>query len=99
MMILARLEALLDGHAIAREGLESLLPRLQSHLEEPEETIRFNLTYSSAHIARTQVRKDEQSLTEPRQGIASVGQLLATGAAPGRHGALSPSQMGDESPA
>jgi hypothetical protein len=59
-----------------REELASSLQRLQSDLEDLEETISFHLTYSSAHIGGGQVRKDEESLNEIRDKIAYVRQLL-----------------------
>ena len=59
-----------------REELASSLQRLQSDLEDLEETISFHLTYSSAHIGGGQVRKDEESLKEIRDKIAYVRQLL-----------------------
>ena len=59
-----------------REELASSLQRLQSDLEDLEETISFHLTYSSAHVGGGQVRKDEESLKEIRDKIAYVRQLL-----------------------
>jgi len=59
-----------------REELASSLQRLQSDLEDLEETISFHLTYSSAHVGGGQVRKDEESLNEIRDKIAYVRQLL-----------------------
>ena len=59
-----------------REELVSSLQRLQSDLEDLEETISFHLTYSSSHIGGGQVRKDEESLKEIRDRIAYVRQLL-----------------------
>ena len=59
-----------------RAELEASLQRLQSDLEDLEETISFHLTYSSAHIGGGQVRKDEESLNEIRDKIAYVRQLL-----------------------
>jgi hypothetical protein len=61
---------------MTREELASTLRCLQSDLEDLEETISFNLTYSSAHIGGGQVRKDEESLKEIRDKIAHVRQLL-----------------------
>jgi hypothetical protein len=61
---------------MTREELASTLRCLQSALEDLEETISFNLTYSSAHIGGGQVRKDEESLKEIRDKIAYVRQLL-----------------------
>jgi len=66
----------LDYRFMNREELASSLQRLQSDLEDLEETISFHLTYSSAHIGGGQVRKDEESLNEIRDKIAYVRQLL-----------------------
>ena len=66
----------MDYRFMNREELASSLQRLQSDLEDLEETISFHLTYSSAHIGGGQVRKDEESLKEIRDKIAYVRQLL-----------------------
>jgi len=66
----------LDYRFMNREELASSLQRLQSDLEDLEETISFHLTYSSAHVGGGQVRKDEESLNEIRDKIAYVRQLL-----------------------
>ena len=66
----------MDYRFMNREELASSLQRLQSDLEDLEETISFHLTYSSAHIGGGQVRKDEESLNEIRDKIAYVRQLL-----------------------
>ena len=66
----------MDYRFMNRAELEASLQRLQSDLEDLEETISFHLTYSSAHIGGGQVRKDEESLKEIRDKIAYVRQLL-----------------------
>ena len=66
----------MDYRFMNREELASSLQRLQSDLEDLEETISFHLTYSSAHVGGGQVRKDEESLNEIRDKIAYVRQLL-----------------------
>ena len=66
----------MDYRFMNREELASSLQRLQSDLEDLEETISFHLTYSSAHVGGGQVRKDEESLKEIRDKIAYVRQLL-----------------------
>jgi predicted metal-binding protein len=66
----------LDYNLLSREKLELLLLRLQGELEDLEEAISFNLTYSSAHISGGQVKKDEESLAEIRERLSHIRQLL-----------------------
>ena len=62
---------------MGREELGSVLKDLQESLADLEETIEFNLTFSSAHIGGNQVRKDEESLRLLREEIARIQRLIA----------------------
>ena len=62
---------------MSREELGSVLKDLRENFADLEETIQFNLTYSSAHIGGNQARKDEESLRLLREEIAEVEQLIA----------------------
>jgi predicted metal-binding protein len=65
-----------DYSSMTREELEASLRSLQGDLEDLEETMSFNFTYSSAHIGGGQVKKDEECLEETRDRIAAVRALL-----------------------
>ena len=64
------------GVLMKKKDLESALRRLEADLEDLEETMSFNLSYTSAHIGGAQVRKDEEALGELRQEIARIQTLL-----------------------
>lgn len=64
------------GVLMKKKDLESALRRLEADLEDLEETMSFNLSYTSAHIGGAQVRKDEEALGELRQEIARIRTLL-----------------------
>jgi hypothetical protein len=54
-----------------------LVKRLKDNFEDLEETVRFNFTYSSAHIGGEQVKKDEESLRRLKEEISIIEQLLS----------------------
>ena len=64
------------GILMKKKDLESALRRLEADLEDLEETMSFNLSYTSAHIGGAQVRKDEEALDELRHEIARIQTLL-----------------------
>ena len=66
-----------DYSLMSKEDLGSVLKDLRESLADLEETMQFNLTYSSAHISGKQVSKDEESLRLLREEIARVEQLIA----------------------
>jgi hypothetical protein len=68
---------IMDYNSMSRAELESALKRLQSNFDDLEETINFNLAYSSSHIGGEQVRKDEELLRELKEEILRVKELLA----------------------
>jgi hypothetical protein len=57
------------GYAVLKDLRESLV--------DLEETMQFNLTYSSAHISGRQVSKDEESLRLLREEVARVEQFIS----------------------
>jgi hypothetical protein len=67
-----------DYNAMNTAELKSELKRLTANLEDLEETLQFNFTYSSAHIGGEQVRKDEESLKDLKEEISLIEQLLTT---------------------
>jgi len=64
------------GILMKKKDLESTLRRLEADLEDLEETMSFNLSYTSAHIGGAQFRKDEETLEELRQEIDRIRTLL-----------------------
>ncbi|MGE5299428.1 MAG: hypothetical protein ACM3MB_00500 [Acidobacteriota bacterium] len=64
------------GIPMKKNDLESTLRRLEADLEDLEETMSFNLSYTSAHIGGAQFRKDEETLGELRQEIDRIRTLL-----------------------
>jgi hypothetical protein len=66
-----------DYGSMSKAELGSALNNLRDSLADLEETVQFNLTYSSAHISGKQVSKDEESLSLLREEIARVEQLIA----------------------
>jgi hypothetical protein len=66
----------MDYNSMSKDELESALKRMQSNLEDLEETIKFNFAYSAAHIGGKQVRKDEEILRELKEEIARVKEIL-----------------------
>jgi hypothetical protein len=67
----------MDYNSISKAELENILERLQNNFEDLEETIKFNLNYSSAHIGGNQVRKDEESLRKLKEEIERVKEILS----------------------
>jgi uncharacterized protein YktB (UPF0637 family) len=67
----------MDYNSMSKAELEAMLKRLQNNLEDLEETINFNFTYSSAHIGGNQVRKDEESLRKLKEEIERVKKILS----------------------
>jgi hypothetical protein len=66
-----------DYGSMSKAELGSVLKDLQESLADLEETIEFDLTFSSAHISGKQVSKDEESIRLLREEIARVEQLIA----------------------
>jgi len=66
-----------DYGLMSKAELVSVLKDLRESLADLEETVQFNLTYSSAHISGKQVSKDEESLRLLREEIACVEQLIS----------------------
>jgi hypothetical protein len=66
-----------DYGSMSKAELESVLKDLRESLVDLEETMQFNLTYSSAHISGKQVSKDEENLRLLREEVALVEQLIA----------------------
>jgi hypothetical protein len=67
----------MDYKSVDTAELETLLARLQTKLEDVEETINFNLTHTSAHIGGREVRKDEESLGQLKEDIAIIKEVLS----------------------
>ncbi len=67
----------MDYSSMSRAELEMTLKRLKGNLEDLEETISFNLTYSAAHIGGGQVRRDEESLSELKKQICRIEERLS----------------------
>ena len=59
-----------------KTDLETQLKNLEADLEDLEETVRFNLSHTSAHIGGSQVKRDQEILEEMRQEIARLRTLL-----------------------
>jgi hypothetical protein len=64
---------------MGRDELESVLERLKSELEDLEDLIGFDYTFTSAHIGGSQVRKDEANLVQLKEQIAMIERLLLSG--------------------
>ncbi len=67
----------MDYDSMTGAELESELNRLKSTLDDLEEVINFNLTYSSAHIGGAEVRRDEERLQELKKKIRRIEELLS----------------------
>lgn len=65
-----------DYEAMDKAALEVALMRLRDEFDDLEETINFNFTHTSAHINAGQAVNDEETLSELRQEIDKVTQLL-----------------------
>jgi cob(I)alamin adenosyltransferase len=66
----------MDYNSMSKIELEAMLKRLQNNLEDLEETINFNFTYSAAHIGSSQVRKDEEILKKLKEEIERIKEIL-----------------------
>jgi len=66
----------MDYNSMSKIELETMLKRLQNNLEDLEETINFNFTYSAAHIGGSQVRKDEERLRKLKEEIERIKEIL-----------------------
>jgi hypothetical protein len=66
-----------DYVSMCKAELGTVLKDLRESLVDLEETVQFNLMYSSAHISGKQVSKDEESLRLLREEIARVEQLIS----------------------
>ena len=66
----------MDYNLMPRTELESLLDHLQRGLEDMEETIAFDYTFTSAHIGGHRVKEDEERLAKLKDEISRVQQLL-----------------------
>ena len=67
----------MDYKSVNTAELETLLARLQTKLEDVEETINFNLPHISAHIGGREGRKDEESLGQLKENIAIINEVLS----------------------
>jgi hypothetical protein len=65
-----------DTRTMKKKDLESTLRRLEADLEDLEETMRFNLSHTTAHIGGGQVRRDEEMLDQLRREISRIRALL-----------------------
>ena len=65
-----------ENEAMKKKDLESALRRLEAELEDLEETMGFNLSFTSAHIGGAQVRKDQETLEVLRKEIGRIRDLL-----------------------
>jgi hypothetical protein len=61
----------------SRDEIETEILRLQDELDDLEEAVRFEYTYTTAHIGGRQVRRDEENLTLLRSRIADLQALLS----------------------
>ena len=68
----------MDYGALTRAELESELTRLRNNLEDLEDMVRFDFTFTSAHIGGAQVRRDEDNMRRLRETIARIEELLST---------------------
>jgi hypothetical protein len=66
-----------DYGSMSKTELGEALKDLRESLVDLEETMQFNLTYSSAHISGRQVSKDEESLRLLREEVARAEQLMS----------------------
>jgi peptidoglycan hydrolase CwlO-like protein len=57
--------------------LKTILKRLQFELEDLEETLNINFTYTSAHIGGREVRKVEERLRQLKKKIARINEILS----------------------
>lgn len=58
-----------------REEVEAEILRLEGDLQDLEEAIQFEYTFTSAHIGGRQVKRDEEDLTRLRLRIAQLRAL------------------------
>jgi len=61
---------------MSTEELRKELQRLSDELEDLEETYRFNLTHTSAHISSGAVSDHEEELEELRRQIVEMQSIL-----------------------
>ena len=61
----------------SRDEIETEILRLQDELDDLEEALHFEYTYTTAHIGGRQVRRDEENLTRLRSKIADLQALLS----------------------
>ncbi|MGE5237293.1 MAG: hypothetical protein ACM3ON_00640 [Chloroflexota bacterium] len=62
---------------MGRTELEAVLKRLRFELEDLEDMIGFDYTFTSAHIGGSQVRKDETTLIDLKEQILFIEELLS----------------------
>ena len=68
----------MDYNSVDTPELEKMLARLMTELEDIEEAINFNLTFTSAHIGGREVRKDEEILRQLQEKIMRIKETLST---------------------
>ena len=68
----------MDYISVDTAELETMLARLKTELEDLEEAINFNFTFTSAHIGGREVRKDEEILRLLKEKILRIKEVLAT---------------------
>jgi len=67
----------MDYGALSRADLEKELRRLRNNLEDLEDMVRFDFTFTSAHIGGAQVRRDEDNVRRLKETIARIEDLLS----------------------
>jgi hypothetical protein len=67
----------MDYNSIDIVELKTILKLLQFELEDLEEALNFNFTYTSAHIGGREVRKDEERLRQLKEKIAKINEILS----------------------
>lgn len=61
---------------MSRDDLEAALERLRRNLEDLEETVQFNLLFSSAHIGSKEAKRDRESIEELKEEVRRIEALL-----------------------
>ena len=67
----------MDCNSVDTAALKTMLACLQTELEDLEETINFNFTYTSAHVGGREVRTDEERLGQLKEKIAMIKEVLS----------------------
>ena len=67
----------MDCNSVDPVELEKLLVNLCVELEDMEEAVNFNFTYTSAHMGGREVRKDEETLRHLKERIVQINEALS----------------------